>query len=226
MPSYPPPATELLDACIEVFRREHHNITLFGNSVREFFSTHPKLTSGDLPTIHSVKGRIKSEGHLREKIVRKKVADNRDIGPHNLLAEVTDLFGVRVLHLYLEQFPEIHQAIMQHVSNGHWTLFEPPNAYTWDPEFQTFFNGIGIETKTKESNYTSVHYVVRPNNTSSLTCEIQVRTLFEEVWGEIDHAINYPAETSNMASKEQIRVLAKIVGAGTRLATSIFRTRG
>ena len=66
---------------------------------------------------------------------------------------------------------------------------------------------------------------MRPNNAKSdVTCEIQVRTLFEEIWGEIDYTINYPHATNSIACKEQIRVLAKLVSAGTRLADSIFRT--
>ncbi|WP_315782452.1 hypothetical protein [Bradyrhizobium sp. SZCCHNPS1003] len=36
--------------------------------------------------------------------------------------------------------------------------------------------------------------VARPD--SPLSCEIQVRTLFEEIWGEIDHQLNYPRRQS------------------------------
>jgi len=48
--------------------------------------------------------------------------------------------------------------------------------------------------------------------------------LFEEVWGEVDHVLNYPQETLIVACREQLRVLAKVVGAGTRLVDSIFRS--
>jgi Region found in RelA / SpoT proteins len=56
-------------------------------------------------------------------------------------------------------------------------------------------------------------------------CEIQVRTLFEEVWGEIDHALNYPQPTTSLPCKEQLRVLAKLASTGTRLADAIFAIR-
>jgi putative GTP pyrophosphokinase len=55
-----------------------------------------------------------------------------------------------------------------------------------------------------------------------VTCEIQVRTLFEEIWGEIDHTLNYPDTTASVACKEQLRVLAKLASTGTRLADAIF----
>lgn len=83
---------------------------------------------------------------------------------------------------------------------------------------------MGLEVHVKDSFYTSVHYLVRPRPDSPHCCEIQVRTLFEEIWGEVDHTLNYPTPTDNIACREQLRVLTKVVGAGSRLVDSIFRT--
>ena len=49
-----------------------------------------------------------------------------------------------------------------------------------------------IDTETSDTLYTSVHYVIESNSRTRITCEVQVRTLSEEVWGEVDHKINYP----------------------------------
>lgn len=117
--------------------------------------------------------------------------------------------GVRLLHIYQQQFPLIHKEIMKKIDElEDWKLVEAPKAYTWEPESKDFFKELGIGTEVKETFYTSVHYVIKPNNEkSSISCEIQVRTLFEEIWGEIDHTINYPCQTNSIACKEQIRVL-------------------
>ena len=97
---------------------------------------------------------------------------------------------------------------------------------TWDPESKQMYDNLQITTEVRPTFYTSVHYLIKPNNNNPnpICCEIQVRTLFEEIWGEIDHSINYPHPTDNIACKEQLRVLSKLVGTGTRLADSIFRT--
>ena len=137
---------------------------------------------------------------------------------------LTDLTGVRVLHLHQQQFAIIHGCIEDQVQAGDWALHEPPNAYTWDPESRAFFESFGLQVEVKETFYTSIHYVVKPREDSELCCEIQVRTLFEEIWGEIDHRINYPHPTTILACREQLRVLARLVGAGSRLADSIFRS--
>jgi len=224
MATFPPPSDGVVDECIAFYERERHTIGIFTKGVEEFLSTHPELTAGDLPAVHSSKVRVKDVGHLRKKIIRKKIKDNRDITATNLLSEVTDLGGVRIFHLHKEQFALIHKVIETHIVEGHWALYEKPKAYTWDPEYRGFFETLGLQPEIKDSNYTSVHYVVKPNEKSMICCEIQVRTLFEEVWGEIEHVLNYPDPTKSVACSEQLRVLAKMVGAGSRLADAIFRS--
>lgn len=152
-------------------------------------------------------------------------------GGNKALAEgidtvVNDLIGVRVLYLYQDQFQLIHNELLKKVDETKdWMFVEAPKAYTWDPETREYFEKLNIHTEVRDTYYTSVHYVIKPNNElSNITCEIQVRTLFEEIWGEIDHTINYPHPTEIIACKEQLRVLAKLVSTGTRLADSIFRT--
>lgn len=206
------------------FKEKHHDLKIFMDGIHKWFVDHPALTSGNPAAIHSVKSRIKSESHLISKIERKN-KDEEPITSTNLFTRITDLTGVRVLHLYQDQFPLIHKEILKKIiEHRDWHLVEDPKAYTWDPESIAFFEKLEIATELKESLYTSVHYVVRPRQDSPLNCEIQVRTLFEEIWGEIDHCLNYPEKTKIPACAEQLKVLSKLVGAGSRLTDSIFRS--
>ena len=169
--------------------------------------------------------------HLLEKIERKNQIDSQksleerrgEITKDNFFERVTDIAGVRVLHLHLSQFIIIHNEIMKTVEDEEFVLCEDPKAYTWDPESKKFFDSLGINTEQKDSFYTSIHYVLKPNSRSKATCEVQVRTLLEEVWGEIDHTMNYPKPVDDDHCREQIRVLARLVGAGSHLADSIMR---
>lgn len=61
-------------------------------------------------TIHSIKSRQKGPEHLRDKLIRK-YSKGYLITKETLLKEITDLNGVRILHLYQQQFPTIHQEI-------------------------------------------------------------------------------------------------------------------
>jgi putative GTP pyrophosphokinase len=215
------PTKEQLNAVTAVYLARKDEIDLFRQQVVSFFETSRHFHSPPVPLIHSVKSRLKDVTHLENKVKRKW--NQRKIGPINLFRAVNDLAGVRVLHLYTKQSGDIHQTILDHITKGFWVLAEQPTAYSWDPETTQYFQSLGLKAVTRESYYTSIHYVVKPHSKTDLTCEIQVRTLFEEVWGEIDHALNYPTPTSIVACKEQLRVLAKLTSTGTRLADSIFR---
>lgn len=210
-----------MEAIVERVQSQLHDIDIFRDYTVRFFETHPDLTQSP-QVVHSVKSRIKDLQHVREKIQRKSSTED-PITPENIFDRVTDLAGVRVLHLYQAQFTQIHHAVTQKLDSQDWILYEEPKAYTWDPESRGFFENQGLNVEVKESLYTSVHYVIKPREDSPVSCEIQVRTLFEEVWGEIDHLVNYPEPTDNITCREQIGVLARLVGAGSRLADSICR---
>jgi putative GTP pyrophosphokinase len=214
---------DTLEQLVQKYRDHRHEFELFRNGIRDFFAIYPPLNDPNLPIIHSIKTRLKSESHLQEKLKRKwNPSDPITIG--NLFERITDLAGVRVLHLYQDQFEEIHNAINKKVTDGDWTLVETPVANSWDPEAGDFFKKLGLKIDIRETYYTSIHYLIKsPNPNSKITCEVQVRTLFEEIWGEISHTINYPVPTDSKACKEQIKVLAKLVSTGSRLGDSIFR---
>jgi putative GTP pyrophosphokinase len=214
---------------LKVYEANLDALELFHKHVRNFFEGRNLAKH-----VHSVRHRLKDINHLLEKIERKNGEDGtlspeKRKGPitaENVFFRVTDMAGVRVLHLHNSQFGLIHQALMAKVEEGEFTLFETPKAYTWDPESGAYFAGLGLQRELKDSYYTSIHYVLRPNSKSLATCEVQVRTLLEEVWGEVDHTMNYPTPTTDEHCREQIRVLARLVGAGTHLADSIMRRYG
>ena len=214
---------------INIYKDNLESYDRFQQRIRIFFEGR-SLTH----VVHSVRFRMKDIDHLLEKIERKNIEDEQreiankkgEINKENLFERVTDIAGVRVLHLYLSQFPIIHSAIMNEIAQEEFVLHEPPKAYTWDPESEVFFQNLGIKTEKKDSFYTSIHYVLKPNSKTIATCEVQVRTLLEEVWGEIDHTMNYPTPVTDEHCREQIRVLARLVGAGSHLSDSIMKRYG
>jgi putative GTP pyrophosphokinase len=212
-----------VQSVIDEFKSLSHEFELFMEAVGGLFLKHPKIATEPFPIVHSIRKRIKNENHLREKIARK-TAKGDEIIASNCFEKITDYAGIRVLHLRQDDFEKIKVVIDEKIARGDWHLFEPPIAYTWDPEYEQYFLKLGCRCERKDSFYTSVHFVVKPRPDSPLACEIQVRTLFEEIWGEIDHQLNYPHPTSNPSCDEQLRVLAKVVGAGSRLVTSIFNS--
>lgn len=185
---------------------------------------HGQFLSNEVyPIIHSIKSRKKKRTHLKEKIL-KKIRKGSTINQNNFFNEITDLVGVRILLLYPQYFKDIHEFILNKANRNDWILHEDPIAYTWDPETElSFINLLNIkDVRLKESYYTSIHYVVKPNKTAPC-CEIQVRTLLEELWGEIDHNFNYPNECDNEYLQDSLKALAKLIASGTKLTEIIYK---
>lgn len=199
-----------------------HELKIFMDGVLHYLGGHPDLRVGGNQIVHSYKSRLKDREHLRKKLARKR-AEGSAISAADLFTRVTDLAGVRIILLFQEHFGQIDHLVRRKIEAGDWVLGERATAYTWDPEAADFFREFDLEVVQKPTSYTSVHYLVRPRADSPLCCEVQVRTLFEEIWGEVDHQINYPIPTESLACREQIKVLSKIVGAGSRLLDSLHR---
>lgn len=209
-----------IEELVMLYQKHCNDLDVFGSGIAKWFGGNAGLR--ERACIHSIKHRLKDEQHLRRKLERK--FPDVELSDEEFFRRVTDLMGVRVLHLHQAQFVEINGAIQQKAASGDWIFSEDPIAYTWDPDSKKFFEDQGLVVEVRDTHYTSVHYLIRPRADSRICCEVQVRTLFEEIWGEVDHIFNYPDPTENVASREQLRVLSKLVGTGSRLLDSIFRT--
>lgn len=217
-----PKKQKIIDELVKHFISQQEIFSFALDSIHSFVAS-SKLK----PLIHSVKSRIKDPEHLRDKLVRidSQLAEKGepfDITKDNLFQRVHDLGGFRIIHLHTKQIEKIDTHLKQILLDNEWEIFKGPNARTWDDESRQYFESVGIETSKNSNMYTSVHYIIKPN--SKITCEIQVRTLMEEVWGEVDHTINYPHKTDSLSCREQIKALARATSSCSRLVDSIFAT--
>jgi putative GTP pyrophosphokinase len=197
------------------------------NTFLEGLHVHISEAESLAPLIHSVKRRLKDPDHLRDKLIRKieKAEKNGEvfrITKDNLFTEITDLAGYRILHMHTRQMQQINEALLAVLDEAQWSIFQEPFANVWDEESKTYFEGIGIGTEVNPRLYSSVHYVIQPKSKAKITIEIQVRTLSEEIWGEVDHKFNYPHPIDSVSCGEQIKVLARVASSCTRLVDSIF----
>ena len=170
--------------------------------------------------IHFMKYRIKDKDSLRAKLERI-LASGSD---QDLVDKVTDFVGIRIIHLHMDQFPAIHRLVSDILKEQKYDLLEPPKAFCWDMEYENLFNQIGVETEYRDSMYMTVHYDIVANQSKRITCELQVRSLMEELWGEVSHRVNYPKESQSVSCQDQLKVLARLTSGCGRLVDSIFKT--
>jgi putative GTP pyrophosphokinase len=91
------------EALLALYDEARHNLAIFMDGVSGYIGRHPKLTLPGSEIVHSYKSRLKDREHLRAKIARK-IADGQDIDDGNFFAKITDLAGVRILHLFQQNF--------------------------------------------------------------------------------------------------------------------------
>ena len=136
--------------------------------------------------VHSCGYRVKEVTHLIEKIIRKNpkyLKQGKAILCDNYTEYITDLMGIRILLLFKEDWTGIHDYLMKEYSGD---LAEEPFAYIRKGDDRSLYEGkVRI---VEEKPYRSVHYLIRDKKTG-LCIEVQVRTLFEEAWSEIDHKV-------------------------------------
>jgi putative GTP pyrophosphokinase len=171
--------------------------------------------------VHSLKYRIKDPEHLLEKIVRKQLEDaSVDIRPENYRDKVTDLIGVRALHLFKKDWIPVHDFI-----TNTWELKEKPTANIRkgdSDEMTQQFTALGCEIKEHKAGYRSVHYLVTSQPTKDrVVTEVQVRTIFEEGWSEIDHLMRYPHNLDNVILSAFLDLFNRLSGSADEMGSFI-----
>ncbi len=178
----------------------------------------------DTKTVHSVRRRVKKPAHLIEKIIRKgKKYVDRNISVKNYKEIVTDLIGVRVLHLFKDDWIDIHNEILKF-----WDVAETPQInvrpgdYNMDLLKETMKH-LNCEIIVREHGYRSVHYLIQTESETGekFYVEMQVRTVFEEAWSEIDHIIRYPYDVDNPILNDYLSIFNRIVGSADEMGTFI-----
>lgn len=174
------------------------------------------------PMIHSVKSRIKDPDRLIEKIIRKtedrklKYGEDFQFTLDNYKNEINDLIGIRVIHIFKDQWQDIHEFITKT-----WKVIEV-TANVREGDNTKKFEELDIEVRSRISGYRSVHYLVEfyPTN-EKVIAEIQVRTIFEEGYGEIDHRLRYSHVAIPEILKSNLLLFNRIAGSADEMASLI-----
>ena len=219
----------------DYMQRRSNLLALKNKFLEEYFVSEDNLH------IHSYNGRVKDPYHLIEKIVRKRHTHDKkyvNMTTDDYYKYITDLIGVRILLVYKESWREVHNYLVSKFRNDSSNyiddkqyaasydrisadikspfMAECPVAYTREGDNEDIY----IETKDvdikRPGYYRSVHYIVRYGE---YYIEIQVRTLFEEAWGEVDHDRLYPLYKNDQKLVDFSAILNRTAGLGDELST-------
>lgn len=178
---------------LEDFRKSS---SLYGDFVERCETLLKEILAKEAAPIHEIKGRLKSEESLANKIARPDREYER-------LAQITDLAGVRITTYFaadvdlVAEVLGIEFAIDEANSIDKRVLIEP-----------------------ERFGYSSLHYVVSLRESrlqlreyssfSGLKIEIQIRSILQHAWAEIEHDLGY--KSSSSVPREFRRRFSRIAG--------------
>lgn len=171
--------------------------------------------------IHSIRSRIKDPEHLIEKIIRKRI---KEVTVENYQEHITDLMGIRVMHLFKNDWEDIHVKLAETFD-----FYSTPEAKVREGdsvELRKKFIDVGMRVENHKYGYRSIHYLLNiPYLKTLLPVELQVRTIFEEAWSEIDHQVRYPYDQENELYKEYLMILNRLAGSADEMGSFIEKLR-
>ncbi len=147
-------------------------------------------------TVNAITARLKNRDSLKDKIERKD-------GKYETIADITDVVGIRIITYFSEDVDKVADII--------------ENEYDIDRE-----NSIDKRESLGEDRfgYCSLHYVVKMSqkrlkltecaNYKNLKCEIQIRSVLQHAWAEIEHDIGYKSAIT--IPKQMRRNFSRIAG--------------
>jgi len=160
-----------------------------------------------------LKGRLKEPKRLKDKVVRKHDPDERPICRENLVDEIEDLAGVRLVVAQKGHVARVVERVSGLGDEGVWSILGE-NHYVWHPDELKEVEGLGLTADAKEFPYCSRHFILAPWGASYDTpnlvkCELQVRTVLEEAIFENDHRIRYSGKANAGEVEETLKYLVE-----------------
>ncbi len=166
--------------------------------------------------IYLTKYRIKSIDSIYLKTKRHNI-DN--------LKEIKDYAGLRVLCLFEKDILKVHEFLLKIFTEKNFPL-KDFRIYNWEDSVQinslkkslsSHFPRLSVDPSNKESGYKSLHYIIERD----YPVEIQLRTLLQDVWSELEHTLSYKRGAIHPHIKKSFRLLARDLETSDSLLTHL-----
>ena len=227
------------DELVEIYKDYEKQKLVLEQSLDTFLSEYfsPSVIRNQGLMVHSIGSRIKEPEHLIEKIVRKKnenALKYEKCDVTNYLKFITDTVGIRILLVYKTDWENIHNYLVNTIENddkkyirdcirdfdpdeNHTYISEAPKVHVRNGDKTDIYDHILTPDRVlSDKVYRSVHYIIKYRG---IYIEIQVRTLFEEGWGEVDHSILYPTNKDNRLFVEYTELLNRLSGLADEMSS-------
>ena len=176
-----------------------------------------------------IKGRVKNKEHLIIKILREckeKGKTIADIHMKNYISYFKDIIGIRVVCINQDDkilfLKKLIDSDLINISNVRFYTCNNAKANVYANEIKNS-KGLKYDIKIRDEKipYDCIHVYALAEE-ENITFEIQIRTFFEEAWGEVDHTLKYPYSMDDDFLKEQMSILFSVSEVADKIITSVY----
>lgn len=126
-----------------------------------------------------------------------------------------DTLGARIVTFFLSDLALMHDFIEEQEEIE---IVQPAKAVLPQAVADEIGLSSDVEVETPASGYASIHYRVRlttqaPGAAENPVFEIQVRTLIEDAWAEVEHLVGYKREPQSTDVTKNFIILSQLLGA-------------
>lgn len=158
--------------------------------------------------VYSIKSRVKRSESAYLKTKRKN---------YTSLDQITDCAGMRVLCLFERDIFDVNDFILKYIKSEDITVSEIKifnfDSTSCDKINKTIYELSFVESQTlnenKKSGYKSIHYSMKIQfGSKPIMVELQLRTLLQDVWGELEHSLSYKRGAVHPHIKKSFELLS------------------
>lgn len=133
------------------------------------------------------------------------------------LSDFQDVGGLRLLCLFEKDIYDVFRYFLTLFDDDKYEFIDC-KVYNWsDSVVRNRLNLLVARSEVKKkikfvkklSGYKSIHCIVKRKASGSLPIEIQIRTLLQDVWGELEHALSYKKGSVHPHIKKSFYLLSK-----------------
>jgi len=168
-----------------------------------------------------IKGRDRSENPIPIYLTKWRVKKPNSVylktkRKNENFKRFTDYGGLRLLCLFEQDIVRVYDFFLEVLKENNYQLKEC-YGYNWDGQSDQFFvlnkitektfPGYSLRPEKKLSGYKSIHCLVVTKE--DLIIEVQLRTLVQDVWSELEHTLSYKKGSVHPHIKKSFSLLSK-----------------
>lgn len=190
----------------------------FGKQLRHRIDSDPIFPNA---ATHLISHRLKDAGRLIEKIdyANQKLEQGIEpISAENFEERIEDLLGMKIICLRRSDIPKVDH-FLRELEQAEAIKFVRPPVIRKPFTLPTDSPAPQGDVELTYTGYASIHYIVRLGKGETvrsellpLKAEIQLRTILDEGWGEIDHKYRYERIRTGKAAPDHIDRLFRTAG--------------